>query len=329
MLSSVGIVVVVLGILGILYGIVQKVKAGRIVDAPLVTTGDAARSGQSLAGPKGQISAQGGVVCATPVVAPFSGQHCLYYKITCKAEWKEGQVNESKVIDERVEAATFAIDDGTGPIWIDAREGGDFEPTHTKRATQGTGVLGGITGTELTFGNYRVQTAMFSMGTKYTVEEEILPFVPRLYACGKVAEQGGAIVSPKWRQLILSAKSRDELLASATKGAKIALAVGAAAFFVGSTMAAVGHLLAPAESASAASRDAKPAPTPTAVALPSPVETSTATAPFPSPPPSGVPTSETHTTSASLVKGKPSPSSSSSSSVPKAKKPDAGAPSRK
>ena len=208
MLQGIGLVAVTLGIIAFIWGGLQKLKAGRVADAPLASTGDVVNKGRGVAGPKGQISAQGGVVCQQPLIAPFSGTPCLYYRIKCTAEWKEGDTNKSKVLDEQKVAAEFAIDDGSGPVWVDAREGGDFEPTTTKRETKGAGLLGGITGTDLMFGNYRVQTGMLSMGTKYAVEEEVLPIVPRLYACGKLADQGGSIASPSWRQLILSAKSR-------------------------------------------------------------------------------------------------------------------------
>jgi hypothetical protein len=242
MLQGIGLIIVTLGIIGFIWGIFQKLKAGRVADAPLATTGDVVQKGRAAAGPKGQISAQGNVVCHQPLYAPFSGVPCLFYSLKCTAEWKEGDVEKKKVLDEQKVAAQFALDDGTGPVWIDAHEGGDFEPTTTKRETKGTGLLGGITGTELVFGNYKVQTGMLSLGTKYTVEEEVMPMTPRLYACGKLADQGGMIASPNWRQLILSAKSRDELLSSATKGAKIFLIAGAASFLVGSGMCVVGQL---------------------------------------------------------------------------------------
>ena len=240
-MQPIGLVIVTLGILGIIWGVIQKLKAGRVADAPLASTGDVASKGKSLAGPKGQISAQGDVACQQPLTAPVSGTPCLWYRVKCTAEWKEGDTNKSKVLDEQKVAAQFSINDGSGPVWVDAGEGGDFEPTQTKRETKGTGILGGITGTELTFGNYRVQTGMLNMGTKYSVEEELLPLVPRMYACGKISDQGG-IGSPSWRQLILSSKSREELLSSAMKGAKMFLAAGAAAFLLGSGIAIAGQL---------------------------------------------------------------------------------------
>jgi len=242
-MQVIGLVILTLGIIGIIWGVFQKVKAGRVADAPLVPTGDVVQRGRAVAGAKGQISVQGNVQCPQPLIAPFSGTPCLYYHIKCTAEWKDGDSSKSKVLDEQKVAADFTIDDGSGAVRVDAREGGDFEPSQTKRDTKGTGLLGGITGKDLAFGEYRVQVGMLNMGTKYSVEEEVLPLVPRLYACGVVADQGGLITSPKWRQMLLSSKSRDELLSSATKGAKLFLSAGAVAFVTGSGLAAAAALM--------------------------------------------------------------------------------------
>jgi hypothetical protein len=283
MLVGIGMVGVCLGIIALLYGVMQKMKAGRVADAPLASTGDVSRRGREVAGPKGQISAQGNVVCQQPLIAPFSGQPCLYYRIKCTAKWKDGDRHKEKVLDDTKMAAQFAIDDGSGPVWIDAREGGDFEPSQRKSETKGTGLIGGITGTDLVFGSYRVNTPMLDLGTKYEVEEDIMPVVPRMYACGKLADQGGAIGAPGWRQLILSAKSRDELLAAATKTAKMALIGGAASFVVGSGMAAVGQFVLshdePEAAAAAATADPASKASPPAGVAATTTATSTATAP--------------------------------------------------
>src|SRR6185369_12332400 len=136
----------------------------------------------------------------------------------------------------------FTLDYGSGPVAIDAREGGDFEPTRKFDETKGTSLLGGITGQDLMFGNLRIQTGMLSMGTKYQVEEEVLGVEPRLYACGRT-EGGNRIAAPGWRSLILSNKTRDELLSHATKSAKVFLAGGAATFAVGIALAVTGQML--------------------------------------------------------------------------------------
>jgi hypothetical protein len=277
MLQAIGMALVALGLIGLIFGIFQKMKAGRVADAPLAPTGEVARRGREVAGPKGQISAQGNLLCQQPLIAPFSGQPCLFYHLKCTAKWKAGDEHKSEVIDEQKMAAQFAIDDGSGAVWVDAREGGDFSPSQKKSETKGTGILGGLTGTDLVFGQYRVNTPMLDMGTKYEVEEEIFPLTPRVYACGKLSDQGNIIASPSWRQLILSAQSREELLASATKTAKIALLAGGGLFLVGSGLAVVGQFVLsdeeetpPATAAAAASASAAAAAAALASATPPP-----------------------------------------------------------
>jgi hypothetical protein len=205
------------------------------MDAPLVRTGDAAQRGPQVANPKGGLSAQGNVLCQQPLVSPMSGTPCLYYSLKVTASWKEGDATKTKELQHHKMAAQFAIDDGSGAVWVDATEGGDFEPSKSNEVTQGTGIIGGITGQELVFGNFRVQTGMLALGTKYTVREQVLPVVPRLYACGKSVN--GSIAAPGFRSLILSNKSRDELLASATKGSKYSFIGSGAAFALGGILA--------------------------------------------------------------------------------------------
>jgi hypothetical protein len=244
-----GMIVVLLGVIALIYGIMQKMRAGRVADAPYVRTGDAAKRGAEVASPRGAVSAEGTVVCPQPLTAPMSGTPCLYYKLVCTARWKDGNTEKSKEIDTQKVAARFSIDDGSGPVVIDASRGGDFEPMQSKTDTKGTGLIGGLTGTEIAFGNYKVSAGMLSLGTKYTVREDVFPLVPRVYACGK--SENGAIGSPSWRQLVLDKRSRAEVLASATQNAKRFLIGGAVAFTLGSGLAIVGQVLAPPPSADA------------------------------------------------------------------------------
>ena len=271
---QIALALIAAGIVGLICGIYFKVRAGRVAGAPLVKTGEAAAQGAAAAGPKGAISAEGNVVCQQPLVSPVTGVPCLYYQLKVTASWKDGDTQKSKELTKEKRAAQFAIDDGSGPVWVDAREGGDFEPTQKKEETQGTSLLGGITGQDLVFGNYRVSTGMLSLGTKYEVVEEVLPVVPRLYACGKVG-QSHAIAAPGWRSLILSEKSRDELLAGATKGAKMFLGGGGGALAVGTALAVVASMMAPPAKAEVPAASV-------AVATAAPVETAAAVAPDPS-----------------------------------------------
>ena len=80
-----------------------------------------------------------------------------------------------------------------------------------------------------------------------------------IYVCGKLAETGGMITAPKWRNMIASNQTRDQLLASASKTAKIALIAGAAGMVVGIALGVISSFMGPsqaeieAETAAAAS----------------------------------------------------------------------------
>ncbi len=239
MLIGIGLLLAVVGILGLVYGLFMRVRAGRVSDAPFVKTGEAASKGTAVANPKGAISAEGNVTCPQPLVAPVSGKTCLYYEVKITASWKDGDSTKEKELSHDKYAAQFAIDDGTGPVWIDAREGGDFEPEEEKTETKSTSLLGGITGQDLMFGQLKVSTGMLSLGTRYQVEEKLLPALPKVYVCGKVG-QNNVITAPGWRALLITGKTREEYLGHAMQHAKIALIVAASLMGVGTAMGVVG-----------------------------------------------------------------------------------------
>jgi hypothetical protein len=256
-MAALGMALIALGIIGLIYGIMQRMKAGRVTDAPLATTGDVVSRGAAVAGPKGQVSAQGNVMCQQPIYSPVTGTPCLFYELKVTSEWKDGDTTKKKELDHQKVAAQFAINDGSGPLWVDLRQGGDFEPTQKKEQEQSTGLLKGIVGGEIVFGNYRLQSGIGSLGTTYKVEETVLPVQQSLYVCGRLAETGGMITAPSWRSMIVSNKTRAQLLAAATKTAKIALIAGGAGLVVGIALAVIGSMMsskeAEAEAAAAAS----------------------------------------------------------------------------
>lgn len=242
-LAGLGILLCFVGIIAAVIGLFQRMKAKRVADAPFVSTGDAARNGAAVASPKGAISAQGQVRCALPVIAPMSGTPALWYKLTVTSSWSDGKQTRTRELETQQAAAAFTIDDGSGELYIDARKGGDFTPTLSRQETKGTGLIGGITGQELVFGNHRVSPGVLSMGEKFTVREEVLPVESRLYVCGKVGDR--SITSPDWRRLLISNKTRAELFESVEKSAKILLFGGGGAFAAGLLFAIVGSIFAP------------------------------------------------------------------------------------
>jgi hypothetical protein len=241
MLIGIGMLLGAVGVIGLVYGLIMRSRAGRITDAPFVKTGEAAAKGTAAASPKGAISAEGNVTCPEPLVAPVSGKTCLYYEVKVTASWKDGDTTRSKELSHDKRAARFGIDDGSGPVWIDAREGGDFEPEEEKSETKSTSLIGGITGQDLMFGQLKVSTGMLSLGTKYQVEEKLLPALPKLYVCGKVGSSN-EITAPGWRSLLITGKTRDEYLGHAMQHAKVALIVAASLAGVGTILGVVGAL---------------------------------------------------------------------------------------
>ncbi len=265
-----GAIMLAVGLLALIIGIFQKLKVGRMSDAPHVSTGDAATKGTAVANPKGMLSVEGKVSCPQPLTSPMTGTPCMYYELKVTARWKDGETQKEKQLTHDKVAAPFYIDDGSGQVRVDATGGGDYEPTNRRSDTKGAGLIGGITGQDLVFGNYRVSPGMFSNGTKYTVEEAVLPVVEKLYANGKVGSSN-EITSPGFRRLIVSNKSRSDLLASTTQVMKIALIAGAGLTVVGGVLSVLGGMKVSSDDSktAAASASASASAAPKASAAPS------------------------------------------------------------
>src|SRR5688572_17940868 len=86
--------------------------------------------------------------------------------------------------------------------------------------------LKGIVGKHepILFGKYAFHNPTNSVANKFVCTEETLKVPPRLYACGKLAN--GTLGAPSWASLILSTKSREQLLGASTKMAKMCLLGG-------------------------------------------------------------------------------------------------------
>jgi hypothetical protein len=312
-LQGIGGVLLICGIVAFIWGIINKLRVGRVSGAPLVKTGDAARQGMAIAGERGAVSVEGAVRCEQPLRSPVTGTPCLFYELRVTKSWKDGETEKTKELTHDKRAAAFTVDDGSGPVAIDATQGGDFEPVETKRESKGTGLMAGLTGGEVVFGAYKVEAGMLTLGSglKFHVEERVLPVVPKLYVCGKAGDGGGSIGSPSWRQLILSNKSRDEILGAAAKAAKIFLPAGA-----GTTLAGVG-LTVVAALVAGGSSDASPTPknaarTTAATTTAAPSTPSTATAAVPS----ATAAAPSATTVPAAAKGAPSASTAPPSTTP-------------
>ncbi len=223
------------GIVALLVGGYLKVKSGRIAKTPFVPTGEAARN-PAAASPKGGISVQGTVQCPQPLLSPVTGTPCLYYQLKVVGSWKSGDSTKSKTYVEDKIAAPFQLDDGSGGIPIDASGGGDFEMQKTFDETQKEGFFADLKsavgkGQPMMFGNYPFANPPMSKANKFHCVERIVPVPQQAFALGKL--QDGVVTGAGILGLMLSSKTREDLMGSSAKNAKMAFIGGAAASGVG------------------------------------------------------------------------------------------------
>jgi hypothetical protein len=246
---SIGVLIALVGLVALAFGGLQKFKSGRLSKAPFVKSHDAATRGDQVAGDKGAISVEGDVKCPEPLISPVTGTPCLYYEVKVVGHWKEGDSTKSKDYFTEKKAAAFAVDDGTGAVPIAADSGGDFELEKKFDQTKKEGVFADLKNAfsknkePIVFGNFSFENPPMSKADKFTCTEYVLPIPQRLYVVGK--HTAGVIGPPNWTSLILSKKSREQLMGSTAKAAKFSLIGGGAAATVGVALAVVGHLTAP------------------------------------------------------------------------------------
>jgi hypothetical protein len=227
-----GVILLIVGIIGLVVGVVFFLKMKRMAAAPFKKTGEIATN-PGVADAKGMISTEGQIVAQNAIRAPCSGQPCLYYEVTIEREWEKmvttqqgtnKQTGTTKVTTNKG-GAIFQLNDGSGGVNVDAREGvdADLQKAHEQKVPIGMMVPG-----EIVFGQMRMQTPV-NLGpertTGFKAVEKILPAQGSLYACGKLVN--GSISKPGWTSLILSHKGREALLGSTKTKAYAGLIVGA------------------------------------------------------------------------------------------------------
>lgn len=234
------------GIVALIVGGYLKMKGGRIAKTPFVPTGDAARN-PSVADGSGKVSVQGAVQCPQPLMSPVTGTPCLYYELKVIGSWKEGDTTKEKTYVEDKIAAPFQLDDGSGPIPVDASGGGDMDLQKTFDDTKKEGFFADLKGAlgkgePIMFGNYAFANPTLSKANTFKCTERIVPVPESAFALGKL-EQGVVTGAGLMFGLMLSPKSRDELMGSSAKNAKLAFIGGAAASGVGLVVGVISTLM--------------------------------------------------------------------------------------
>jgi hypothetical protein len=240
-MQYVGFFLIAVAVIAILFAVFKFMQVKKLSSSTLHKTGELSRN-PSIAGPKGDCSAEGNVVVQQPIVAPCSGKPAIYYEITVKRKWEkyenteDGQkkVTGSDTISTVKQAAQFYVDDGSGPVGVDARQDVTADTQQAFKQEQ-KGVIG-----QIMFGQFTANVP--SGGDKSTtaveVTEMILPPEGKLFVMGKLA--GGVITKTDGMmgKLTLSTKGKEGHVAQVRKHGILALVAGIPMLGGGGYMAA-------------------------------------------------------------------------------------------
>lgn len=273
-MTAIGAILLLIGVMALLGGIVQKMRAGRLGETPFAPSGQVGAQGRSVANAKGALSTQGQVRTQQVLTSPVSGAPCVYFSWRLEVEWSADNVENKYTVLEDAQAVPFAVDDGSGPamVSIDAKRGGEFSATKPfERKKFSRGLLSSLGSKPLEVtphfsipASVQVKNPLGRMievpvTATYYVSEQFLEPKGSFYVNGKLADDG-SIASPSWASLLILDKTRDELLAGSTGLSKKALIGGAIASPLGAIFLVVGYLTKAPEP--------PPAATPAAVTAP-------------------------------------------------------------
>ena len=224
-----GIVISVIGLLVVLGGLLQKNKAKKILAAPFKKTGEVAANPQ-VADAKGMISCEGAIQTQQPVMAPCSNSPCVYYELKVEKQVEESKMTDRgmqtsrhwKTVSEQKQGSYFQLNDGSGPIGVDCREGldADLKQSYSGAPPGGQGL--GILANLLTGAIFNASERII----QYRATERILPVEGNLFVMGQL--KAGQITKPEGMmgKLIVSPKGRDGLVGAVNRMALILWIVG-------------------------------------------------------------------------------------------------------
>lgn len=237
----VGGVVVLVGLLSFGAGAGAKGRIEQISGASSITTADAAK-----ATPGGFVCVRGRTICDAPVMSPVTGTKCLSFTYSADAEYSERVVDKTdpnktktetkhRSLGDDKQIAKFALDDGSGPVRIDAAAGGDIEMTDVPAQTY---VTRAANEGAVRLGNLSYSVTGFPMGTTFTATERVLLPTDAMFACGRI--ENGVLGTS---DLILSTKSREEVLTDYAGTAALGSAMGWVLTLLGVAVLGYGVLL--------------------------------------------------------------------------------------
>ena len=232
-----GFVLVFLALVALLIGLLQHLKGKKILSAPFRKTGEIA-SNPAVADAKGIVSCEGAIDAQQPAIAPCSGTPCVYFEIELIQEWEKHVVTEDghktekgkDTIQTVKSGAVFFVNDGSGPVAVDPREGMNVELDKSFEQHQH------VSYGDVMFGQFHAHVPEAS-GDKHghgvKVIEKIVPIQGGMFVMGQLANQ--AITKPKGMlgALTGSRKGRAALLGATKRNMIIGFVAGGLFFFPG------------------------------------------------------------------------------------------------
>lgn len=258
------------GVAGLIFGLLQKRKSGKLAAVPFHPPSRIAQMGQSAADPKGMVSTEGQTVLSnTPLIAPMSGKPCIAYEIEIVQEYEYYEQTDqgtqtrtkSETSMKEYKGSIFQVSDGQGGVFVDAQKQPDASMNQSFRHRMDIGMM--IPG-QLQFGQAVFNTPLLSTEgpvKAFIGTERIIEPAPTMFVMGQLAQgpMGLAIGEPKGMltgKMMLAPKSREALMGAAARNSKIGLIAGAALIVVGGILGAVGALTGGDDDSSSSSNTA-------------------------------------------------------------------------
>ena len=243
-MQYVGFFLIVVAIVAVIAGVLNQMKAKKILAAPFKKTGEIAQNPQ-VADALGTVSCEGAIAVQQPLMAPCSGKPCVYYEVELVRHWEKTVQTENglktekgtKSISTHKMGSQFHVNDGSGPVGVDARESVDCDLDKTFEQMQN------VSYGDVVFGQHRAHVA-YDGGDERTVGvkciEKIVPAQGSLFVLGKLAAGVITKTDGMLGKLMASTKGREKLLGATKRNAMIGFIAGGLSIAGGVPMAIFG-----------------------------------------------------------------------------------------
>jgi E3 Ubiquitin ligase len=238
-----GFILVFVALVALVIGLLQHLKGKKILAAPFRKTGEIAAN-PAVADAKGIVSCEGAIEAQQPAIAPCSGKPCVYFEIELIQEWTKHVVTEDGHKTEKGKdtiqtvktGAVFFVNDGSGPVAVDPREGMNVELEKSFEQTQN------VSHGDVMFGQFHAHVPHAGgdkHGSGVKIVEKIVPVQGGMFVMGQLANQaigkpkgmmGSLLASRKGRNALLGATKRNKIIGFVAGGVMMLPGAGLAIF---------------------------------------------------------------------------------------------------